>query len=76
VQTDAAVETAIQHTLQVCGGMGFTDEFPLGARIRHALMLGSLLPEPWVLARTLGERLARSGELGRLGGFDNEEASR
>lgn len=67
LKTQEAVDLAIQHALQVCGGMGFTEEFPLGSRIRRVLAVGAIVPDAVVLAAALGEQLAGGEPLPRLG---------
>ncbi|MFI5623362.1 acyl-CoA dehydrogenase family protein [Nocardioides sp. NPDC051685] len=66
LKTQEAVDLAIQHTLQVCGGMGFTEEFPLGSKIRRVLKLGAIVPDPVALAAALGEQLTGGEQLPRL----------
>jgi alkylation response protein AidB-like acyl-CoA dehydrogenase len=70
IQAAEAVETATSNCLQVCGGMGFTEEFPLASRIRRAIALGAVLPDPEATADLLGRSLSRGAALARLGGFD------
>jgi hypothetical protein len=67
LRTQEAVDLAIQHTLQVCGGMGFTEEFPLGSRIRRVLKLGAIVPDAAALAAALGEQLTGREPIPRLG---------
>lgn len=53
-----AVETAIRHSNQVCGGMGLTWEHPLPGFVRRATVLNVLLGSPVDLAADIGQALA------------------
>ncbi|MEV0685277.1 acyl-CoA dehydrogenase family protein [Nocardia sp. NPDC050378] len=57
---------AVQHGLQVCGGMGFTEEFSFAAQIRRSVLLADLYWSEGELAHTIGERIGAGGTLPRL----------
>jgi hypothetical protein len=62
----AALQAA-RHCLQVCGGIGFTWEFPLQRYIKRAHMLDSLLGSSASLQLQIGEKLLAAGSLPRPG---------
>jgi hypothetical protein len=64
-----ALETAVRNGLQVCGGMGFTEEFPLGRLVRRALFLSSFLGGASQLASAVGRSAIAAGRTRRLSGF-------
>jgi hypothetical protein len=68
-----AVDIAIRSSLQVCGGMGFTEEFALAPLIRRSVLLSEVFDDETRLARTVGAAVlgaARAhGGLPRLGSF-------
>ena len=62
-----ALDLAVRHSLQVCGGMGFTEEFPLAPLTRRAQFLRVFLGDGPTLTREIGARLMSSGTVPRLG---------
>jgi hypothetical protein len=64
-----AVEATIRHCLQVTGGMGFTEEFPLGLLARRALVLEPILGSHHELATAIGHELIARGDVPRLSSF-------
>lgn len=67
IQVAEAADSAIAGCLQACGGIGFTAEFPLAARIRRDLALSALLGPRQCVSDSLGESLAAAPDLARLG---------
>lgn len=71
-----AADVAIRNTLQVCGGMGFTEEFALAPLIRRSLLLAELFDTESNMAAMVGETVLASNRAGRplarLGGFVDE----
>jgi alkylation response protein AidB-like acyl-CoA dehydrogenase len=65
----AALDTAVRNGLQVCGGMGFTEEFPLARLVRRALFLSAFLGGAPQLARAVGRSIIAAGKTPRLSGF-------
>lgn len=65
----AALEAAVKHGLQVCGGMGFTEEFALGRLVRRALFLSAFLGGAPQLAGAVGRAIVAQGRAPRLSGF-------
>jgi hypothetical protein len=65
----AALDTAVRNGLQVCGGMGFTEEFPLARLVRRALFLSSFLGGAPQLAGAVGRSVIAAGRTPRLSGF-------
>ncbi|MDR5699143.1 acyl-CoA dehydrogenase family protein [Agromyces aerolatus] len=65
----AALDTAVRNGLQVCGGMGFTEEFPLAPLVRRALFLSSFLGGAPQLAAAVGRTIVAGGSAPRLSGF-------
>jgi alkylation response protein AidB-like acyl-CoA dehydrogenase len=65
----AALDTAVRHGLQVCGGMGFTEEFPLAPLVRRALFLSAFLGGAPQLAGAVGRAIIVAGKTPRLSGF-------
>lgn len=65
----AALDTAVRNGLQVCGGMGFTEEFPLAPLVRRALFLSSFLGGAPQLAGAVGRSIVARGKAPRLSGF-------
>ncbi|WP_167042177.1 acyl-CoA dehydrogenase family protein [Salinibacterium sp. ZJ454] len=65
----AALDTAVRNGLQVCGGMGFTDEFPLARLVRRALFLSAFLGGASQLTGAVGRSIVASGRAPRLSGF-------
>lgn len=65
----AALEAAVKHSLQVCGGMGFTEEFPLAPLVRRALFLSPFLGGASALTGAIGLSLVTNGTAPRLAGF-------
>lgn len=65
----AALDTAVKNALQVCGGMGFTEEFPLARLVRRALFLSAFLGGAPQLAAAIGRSVVASGGAPRLTGF-------
>ncbi|MGO4689689.1 acyl-CoA dehydrogenase family protein [Glaciibacter sp. 2TAF33] len=64
-----ALDTAVGNGLQVCGGMGFTDEFPLARLVRRALFLSAFLGGASQLSGAVGRSIIASGRAPRLSGF-------
>jgi hypothetical protein len=64
-----ALETAVSNGLQVCGGMGFTEEFPLARLVRRALFLSAFLGGAPQLRAAVGRTLVANGKATRLSGF-------
>lgn len=64
-----ALEVAVRNALQVCGGMGFTEEFPLGRLVRRALFLSPFLGGSPQLAAAVGRTVIAAGKAPRLAGF-------
>lgn len=62
-----AAMIAARHCLQVCGGIGFTWEFPLQRYIKRAYMLDSLMGSSAWLQLQTGEKLLAAGALPRPG---------
>lgn len=60
-----AADIATRNTLQVCGGMGFTEEFALAPLIRRSLLLSEVFDSESTLARMLGEVLQASIRVGQ-----------
>ena len=65
----AALDTAVRNGLQVCGGMGFTEEFPLARLVRRALFLSAFLGGASQLASAVGRSIVAAGRSPRLSGF-------
>jgi hypothetical protein len=65
----SAAETAIRQAMQVCGGMGFTDEFSLAPFVRRSLVLSGAVESHDCLVREVGERVVGAGvrRLGDIG---------
>lgn len=57
---------AVTHGLQVCGGMGFTEEFSFSGQIRRAVLLADLYWSETELAQRIGERVRAGTTLPRL----------
>lgn len=70
-----AFDEANRHCLQVCGGMGFTTEFPLGRLIRRGIVLSALYGDTVQLAAEVGDHLIAGGHATRLSGFGGEEVA-
>lgn len=64
---ERAAALAVKHGLQVCGGMGFTEEFTFSGQIRRAVLLADLFWSETELAHTIGERVGGGRTLPRLG---------
>ncbi|WP_173922418.1 acyl-CoA dehydrogenase family protein [Agromyces sp. Marseille-P2726] len=64
-----ALDTAVRNGLQVCGGMGFTEEFPLARLVRRALFLSAFLGGGPQLAGAVGRSIVAAGKAPRLSGF-------
>lgn len=70
VSTSAtALVEAVRDCLQVCGGMGFTDEFGLAMLMRRAVILQGTGPSARDAEILIGRRLVESGVV-RLGEID------
>lgn len=65
-----AVDLAIRNSLQVCGGMGFTEEFALAPLVRRSLLLAEIFDDELRIARALGNEICQAGRLIRLAAFD------
>lgn len=65
-----AAGQAVRHGLQVTGGMGFTDEFPLGRLVRRSLMLEPVLGRSSVHTRSIGRSFISARSVNRLTSFD------
>ncbi len=59
----------MRNGLQVCGGMGFTEEFPLARLVRRALFLSAFLGGAPQLAGAVGRSIIAAGKTPRLSGF-------
>ncbi|WP_147381431.1 acyl-CoA dehydrogenase family protein [Nocardioides immobilis] len=64
-----ALSEAVRDCLQVCGGMGFTDEFPLARLMRRAVVLEGSGPSTRDAETAIGRRLVESGVV-RIGEID------
>lgn len=64
-----ALDIAVRNGLQVCGGMGFTEEFPLARLVRRALFLSAFLGGASQLAGAVGRSVVANGAAPRLSGF-------
>jgi hypothetical protein len=64
-----SAELTLHNSLQACGGMGFTSEFPLEIRLRLGLLLAHWYAGPPATTAALGEALLRSTQLPRLSRF-------
>lgn len=64
-----ALDLAVRHGLQVCGGMGFTEEFPLAPLVRRALFLVPFLGSGPALNREIGRRLVSRRAVPRIARF-------
>lgn len=64
-----AAELAIRNCLQVTGGMGFTEEFPLGALVRRALMIEPLFGGERASTSQVGRTLFSAKQVPRLSDF-------
>lgn len=73
VLASEATDTAIRHSLQVCGGMAFTEEFALAPLVRRALLLCGVFEAPDEVASEIAKLLAEEGAVPRLGGFTKED---
>jgi hypothetical protein len=63
---------AVRHGLQVCGGMGFTEEFSFAPQIKRAVLLADLFWSQRELRHVIGERASGVQPLVRLGNFDGD----
>jgi alkylation response protein AidB-like acyl-CoA dehydrogenase len=61
-----AAGLAVKHGLQVCGGMGFSDEFSYADQIRRAVLLADLFWSESELAQRVGARVAAEKIMPRL----------
>lgn len=66
-----AAETAVRAAFQVCGGMGFTEEFGLGILARRQLLLDGLDGGAPAAERRLARALETEGRLPRRAGFSD-----
>ena len=64
-----ALTEAVRDCLQVCGGMGFTNEFPLATRMRRAVVLQGSGPSARDAETVIGNRLVHTGVI-RIGEVD------
>ncbi|NKX55892.1 acyl-CoA dehydrogenase family protein [Arthrobacter mobilis] len=64
-----AVQTAVAHGLQVCGGMGFTEEFPLAPLVRRAQFFAPFLGSAAELGMETARLLKACGTAPRISGF-------
>lgn len=64
-----AADLAARQAMQVCGAMGFTDEFALHRRVRRAQMLDALLGSSARLTGEAGRRLVETGSVPELFGL-------
>jgi Acyl-CoA dehydrogenase, C-terminal domain len=65
-----AVDTATRGCMQVCGGMGFTEEFELARMIRRSLILMGIFGSGDALQRDIGAGIIGGASVPRLGRFD------
>ncbi len=68
-----ATDVAIRSALQVCGGMGFTEEFALAPLVRRSLLLTGLFHDDVAVVAEVGRRVSEAILAGagtpRLGSF-------
>ncbi|MGM7775816.1 acyl-CoA dehydrogenase family protein [Arthrobacter sp. KNU-44] len=64
-----AAQLAVTHSLQVCGGMAFTEEFPLAPLVRRAQFFGPFLGSAAGLGLETARLLKAHGAAPRISGF-------
>lgn len=67
-----AADLAIHHSLQVCGGMGMTEEFALAPLVRRSLLLSGVCEPALDVASEIVTVISESEEIPRLGNFRQE----
>lgn len=55
-----AADVAMRNALQVCGGMGFTEEFALAPLVRRSLLLAGLFHDDVAVAAEIGGRVSEA----------------
>ncbi|MFC9839655.1 acyl-CoA dehydrogenase family protein [Rhodococcus sp. NPDC127530] len=66
-RANEAADLAVRHSLQVCGGMGFTEDFALAPLVRQTLLLSGLFDATNHVGRELRAHLTSAGRVPRLG---------
>ena len=64
-----AAQLAVTHSLQVCGGMGFTEEFPLAPLVRRSQFFAPFLGSAAELGLETVRLLKACGTAPRISGF-------
>ena len=64
-----AAQLAVTHSLQVCGGMAFTEEFPLAPLVRRAQFFAPFLGSAAELGLEIARLLKACGTAPRISGF-------
>jgi hypothetical protein len=65
-----ALWTCLRGSMQVCGGMGFTEEFPLARLIRRGLFLEGWYGQADALRSAVGADASARSSVARLGTFE------
>jgi len=70
----AAAEVGIRNSLQVCGGMGLTEEFALAPLVRRSLSLSGVFESRRAVEGEIAATILKAGRVPRLSGFHGEAA--